>query len=146
MNKNINIHINNMIMIINFKGNNKLMNSMLDCISNKYEGIIKSRLGHNFPSNIIPSDHILSKYKSKCSYVIGIYNSQSIAHELLHAKYYMDEKYRTKIIAEWNDLPEKTRSHITIFLKKLGYGDNVIIDEYQAYRYTESPNFFGIKL
>jgi len=27
----------------------------------------------------------------------------------------------------------------------MGYADKVIIDEYQAYRYSESANFFGIK-
>jgi len=29
-------------------------------------------------------------------------------------------------------------------LKKLGYGDKVVIDEYQAYRYKEQGNYFEI--
>ena len=41
---------------------------------------------------------------------------------------------------------DKTREYLTQFLKRLGYSDKVIIDEYQAYRYTEPANFFGIKL
>jgi hypothetical protein len=40
----------------------------------------------------------------------------------------------------------KKRDYITKFLKRLGYSDKVIMDEYQAYRYSEKPNFFGIKL
>jgi hypothetical protein len=140
------ITIKNNILIINFKGNKKNMNTILDPISNKLDGKIQSREGHNFPVSLIPKDHILAEYHNKCKYVIGVYNMNSMMHEMLHAKYYMDEKYRTKINSEWENLSEKTRNHITNFLKKLGYNDNVIVDEYQAYRYTEANNFFGIKL
>jgi len=41
--------------------------------------------------------------------------------------------------------PEK-RDKIVAFLKRLGYCDKVLIDEYQAYRYTEKDNFFGLTL
>lgn len=136
----------NNTLILNFNKDKKKMNETLDCISNSYEGIIYNREGHNFPSSIIPDTHELSKYKFSHKYVIGVYNSQSIQHELLHAKYYTDTNYRDRIIKEWNDLEPSTKQHITKFLKKMGYGDNVIIDEYQAYRYTERSNFFGIKL
>ena len=134
------------ILILRFNGNKKNMNEVLDPISNVYEGVIYNREGHNFPSNMIPASHQLSKYKNNHKYVIGIYNSSSIQHELLHAKYYIDSNYREKVIKEWNEMEPVKKQHITKFLKKMGYGDNVIIDEYQAYRYTEKPNFFGVKL
>lgn len=140
------ITIKNNILIINFKNNKKQMNNTLDIISNNYEGYIANREGHNFPIEYIPNDHILAKYKKKCAYVIGIYNHHSLNHELLHAKYYLDREYKNKINKEWNNLEETTKKYITKFLKKLGYSDKVIIDEYQAYRYTEKNNFFGIKL
>lgn len=141
------ITIKDDILILHFNGNKQMMNEILDPISNNYEGIIKNREGHNFPSIFIPNNNnFISKYRSLCKYVIGIYNNKSIQHELLHAKYYMDNDYRSKINKEWIELNEKTKEYLTRFLKKLGYSDNVIIDEYQAYRYTESPNFFGIKL
>jgi hypothetical protein len=122
------------------------MNAILDSISNTYEGPLKNREGHNFPALYIPKSHILEKYRNKCKYVIGIYNSKSIQHELLHAKYYIDNAYAQKINQEWFSLAEGTRNYLTQFLKRLGYSDKVIIDEYQAYRYTEASNFFGIKL
>ncbi len=143
----MNVGFRGQVLIVNFKGNKDEMNKILNPISDKYEGSIKNREGHNFNSDYIPDKgHELSKYKSKCKYVIGIYNLNSIKHELLHAKFALDEDYRNQIIREWNRLPNETRDHITKFLKKIGYGDNVIIDEYQAYRYTEPRNFFGITL
>lgn len=134
------------ILIIHFKGNKQKMNNLLDPISNAYEGVIMNREGHNFPSTFIPKTHTLFQYKEKCKYVVGIYHHNSINHELLHAKFYIDEAYKSRIINEWNNLDQTSKNHIYKFLKSMGYEDKVIIDEYQAYRYTEKPNFFGIKL
>ena len=140
------IFLKNNILIVNFVGNKENMNRLLDPISNNYEGTMKNREGHNFPSNYIPEDHLLTSYKNQCKYVIGIYHPKSIAHELLHAKYFMENDYREKIKREWNELPESTRNYLTNFLKKLGYSEKVWIDEYQAYKYSEPSNFFGVKL
>ncbi len=134
------------VLIVHFGGNRKKMNEVLDVLSNSYEGIIKGREGHNFPSSYIVKDHVLYPYKSKCKYVIGVYNGKSIKHELLHAKYYMDSEYRSRIEREWNEMEERKREYIKLFLQRLGYQECVWIDEYQAYRYTEAPNFFGIQL
>ncbi len=144
----ISIIINpNKILILNFKGNIKLMNEILDPISNIYEGELNKRIGHNFPSTFIPNNnHLLSQYKSKCDYVIGISNIKDLNHELAHAKFYLDSDYKRQIIDEWENLNNLTRTHIYNFLKKLGYSDSVIIDEYQAYKSTEKNNFFGTKL
>ncbi len=122
------------------------MNTILDPISNAYEGVLNNREGHNFPSSYIPKNHMLHKYKNDCTYVIGVYNGKSIAHELLHARFYMDISYKNRIIQEWNELSATKRDYLVFFLKRLGYSDAVLIDEYQAYRYSETPNFFGIKL
>lgn len=141
----IKLSIKNNILTLNFDGNISLMNNLLDPISNIYEGKLDRRIGHNFPSEFIPEKHILSKFKFKCKYVIGIAYLKDLAHELAHAKFYLDINYKNNIIKEWYDLDSNIRDHIYNFLKKLGYSDQVIIDEYQAYRYTESKNFFGIK-
>ncbi len=141
------VQITNSVLILRFK-DVKSMNKLLDPISNEYEGILHNRIGHNFPSKFIPQNHkILSQYKSKCEYVIGVAHMSNIKHELLHAKFYSDSEYREKIENEWaNILTDKQRILITQFLKKNGYSDKVIIDEYQAYRYSEPNNFFGFKL
>lgn len=140
------ITIKDHVLIIHFKGDKQKMNALLDPISNKYEGSIINREGHNFPSSFIPKNHDLFQYKDKCKYVIGVYNHNSIHHELLHAKFHIDEAYKCRVIDEWNGLEPRVKQHIYKFLKSMGYDDKVIIDEYQAYRYTEKSNFFGIKL
>jgi len=142
MNK-VSMTIKDQVLILNFKGNKTLMNQMLDCLSNVYEGSLKNREGHNFPADYITKDHFLWKYKQQCRYVVAVYNTRSLSHELLHAKYFVDNNYRLKINREWANLIPQRQAHITNFLRKLGYSDKVIIDEYQAYRYTEKPNFFG---
>jgi len=146
LDKKTTITIQNDILIANFRGNKDYMNLILDPLSNSYEGIIINREGHNFPSIFITQNHPFYKYKNKCKYVIGIYNHCSLQHELLHAKFFIDTNYKQHIIKEWQLLQPKIRKHIYSFLKKMGYHDNVIIDEYQAYRYTEKDNFFGIKI
>jgi hypothetical protein len=142
----MNVSFKQGILILNFKGNKQKMNALLDPISNLYEGMLRNREGHNFPAKYIPSDHPLHAYKDKCKYVVAVYNTKSLNHELHHAKYYMDEKYREDIRKEWGGLDEQTKQKIVKFLKKCGYSDDVIIDEYQAYKYTEKSNFFGVQL
>lgn len=138
--------IKNDILILNFKGDRNKMNELLDPLSNEYEGVIVNRTGHNFPSNYLNKNHSLYSYKNKCKYVIGVYKTVDLAHELLHAKFYLKPEYRVQIEREWDELEKSKRLHIISFLKKLGYSDKVLVDEYQAYRYSESSNFFGIKL
>jgi hypothetical protein len=135
------------LLIIRFN-NKSLMNTTMSKISERYEELSINAEGHNFPASYVTkSDKIYDFIKAnKIEYVIGVYNFKSIQHEKLHAKYYLDENYKNKIDNEWQQLDERIRNHIIIFLKKLGYCDKVLIDEYQAYRYTEKNNFFGVKL
>jgi hypothetical protein len=124
------------------------MNTTMDKISNRYEGELKNREGHNFPAEfVVKTDEIYKFVKdNNIKYIIAVYHFKSIQHEELHAKYYLDADYRKRIQKEWDEMDTKKREYITKFLKRLGYSDKVIVDEYQAYRYSEKPNFFGISL
>jgi hypothetical protein len=124
------------------------MNNDLSKISERYEDLTISAEGHNFPASFVDKKDIIYDFvqKNKIEYIIGVYNSKSIQHERLHAKYFLDPIYKNKIDNEWYELDDNKRKKITYFLKKLGYCDKVIIDEYQAYRYTEKNNFFGVNL
>jgi len=135
------------ILMIRFR-NKKEMNERLDEISNRYEGKIENREGHNFPVEYILSSDKLYEYirENKIRYVIGVYNSKSIRHEELHARYYLDKEYRDKIKREWEEMDDRMRENIEKFLIKLGYSERVMVDEYQAYRYSEKDNFFGVRL
>lgn len=137
----------NEILIVNFKGNKAKMNAYLDPISTLYEGHLNSaREGHNFPAAIIPPSHPLAAYMAKCRYVIGIYSTRSLNHELMHAKFFLDADYRAKVREEWCSFSLKTQTRITDFLNRLGYPETVHLDEFQAYRATEPENFFGFRL
>jgi hypothetical protein len=136
--------LKNDILLVHFEGKKEKMNEVLDPISNAYEGPLLNREGHNFPASCIPSGHLLNTYKSKCKYVIGLYNTKSLQHELQHAKYYLDAEYRRTVQEEWNALEPRIQTHITGFLTKLGYSKKVHLDEFQAYRATEPRNFFGV--
>jgi hypothetical protein len=141
------ITMKNEILIVNFKGKKDMMNTVLDPISNAYEGPINSaREGHNFPASSIPPSHPLAVYKARCRYVIGIYSTRSLAHELMHAKFYLEPAYREKVREEWCSFSLKTQNQITEFLKRLEYPEAVHLDEFQAYRATEPENFFGFRL
>jgi hypothetical protein len=50
--------------------------------------------------------------------------------------FYTDEKYKTKMTALVNALPNKTKNFIFKKLKKCGYSDEFFIDETQAYLST----------
>ena len=151
------IHIYNMnyeidkndyrLLIVRF--NNKItMNNALSKISKRYEQIETIAEGYNFPASFVEKSDVIYDFvkKNKIEYVIGIYSGKSFQHEKLHAKYFLDKEYKKKIDKEWEEFDETKRNKIITFLKKLGYCDKVIIDEYQAYRYTEKDNFFGVKL
>jgi len=139
--------LDNRLLIIRFE-NRDTMNKTLSKISKRYEQIEATAEGYNFPAEFVEkSDEIYDFVrKNKIEYVIGVYSGKSIAHEKLHAKYYLDKDYKRQINDEWAELEAKKRDKIIEFLKKLGYCDKVIVDEYQAYRYSEKANFFGVKL
>jgi hypothetical protein len=139
---NITYKIENDILIIHFQNINK-MNEIMDPLSNEYEGIMNNRIGHNFPSDYIPNNHkLFGQLKNQCKYVIAYNSLNDLSHELLHAKYYLDQKYKKQINDEWDSLKKNKKEYITNLLKKLGYSDKVIIDEYQAYKYSEKKSFF----
>lgn len=138
------------------------MTRYVEPISIYIEGSTKdTRIGHNFSienfwkyvSSLKTHSNemkdiisVVKRYEVK--YIIAYINGdiQTKRHELQHAKFYIDEMYRKSIYNMWNNLDEKTKNHIISFLKKLGYPDDVIIDEFQAYYMTEKHNFFGIKI
>jgi hypothetical protein len=130
------------LLILRFS-NKKSMNEELGDISNRYEGLSILE-GHNFPASFIKKTDRIYNFvkKNKIEYVIGIYNSDSLLHEKLHAKYYFDKKYKQQIDQEWNNIDVNKKNKIITFLKNLGYNDKVLIDEYQAYKYSEKDNFF----
>jgi hypothetical protein len=131
----------------------------LEKIADDYEGKISGRYGMNFPisiihkskyncnSNIIKQILKYTESVESADYVI-VYKKgdyQTKMHELQHAKYYLDAKFRQNVKQLWDSLQDKYKSNVIFMLKKMGYPDHVLLDEFQAYYYTEKENFFGKK-
>jgi hypothetical protein len=122
-------------------------------IADSYEGKMPDRIGINFPINILGKefkdfkDNKIFEYKDKVKYVI-VYKKGDIItkkHELLHSKFYIDKEYNKKIKSMWNDMNSLSKKKVIQMLKKMGYPEKeeILIDEFQAYYYTEKSNFFG---
>ena len=117
----------------------------LNQLANRYEGNISSRIGFNFPMNIIEKSNTLRKYD--VDYII-VYKKGDVLtkkHEMRHAMYFLDSEYRLSIQKLWNSLTSSTQSSILSMLLKMKYPNDIkiLLDEFQAYYYTEKKGFFG---
>ena len=65
----------------------------------------------------------------------------TIDHEIAHALYYMNENYKSfmlDVIYKFYQWDRKNYVKMVKKLKKMGYGENVIKDEVQAYMSTST--------
>lgn len=79
----------------------------------------------------------ISKVAKEKSYIISVYKNQDIKHELAHALYYVDSSYKKEmdLLLEQNKVNKIRQS-----IKKMGYADNVLDDEIQAYLISGMKN------
>jgi hypothetical protein len=118
-------------------------------ISSVYEGDVKGRIGFNFPLKTVDFKKykLFEPYGSLVDYVI-VYKKGDILtkkHELLHAKYFIDSEYRKEVNELWGSFSDSYRKNVLNMLKKMNYPDDhsILLDEFQAYYFSEQPNFFG---
>ena len=108
---------------------------------------VSSFIGYNFPINFVPSTSFLYKYNKYVDYII-VYKDGDVKtkeHELCHARFYMDKDYKESIYLLWNSIKDTSKQYILDMLLRMKYRNDIdiLIDEFQAYYYTEKPNFFG---
>lgn len=104
-------------------------------------------IGFNFPSKVlipfkeglfdpltIEEQRLLDlfKYRSDSFYIIGAQNNSVLRHELSHALYASNLKYREEINSFLNKNKNKLKQTIK-YIKNKGYCDDVLYDEIQAY-------------
>ena len=116
-------------------------------IANAYEGHIPGRIGFNFPMRFVKELHPTSDMaKYDADYVI-IYKKGDIAtkrHELQHAKYDMDPAFKKDVQTLWDSLSTLNQEKVRSRLRRMNYPDRetLLLDEFQAYYFTEKKNFF----
>ena len=111
--------------------------------------------GFNFPSRVLESfrhglfdpltneeSNLLNllKYRHDNFYVIGAQDETTLKHELTHALYATNDKYKSEI----DNVLDKNRKKISKtynHLLKIGYTKEVIYDEIQAYTIDGDTNF-----
>jgi len=75
-------------------------------------------------------------------YVVGIHSAAGnvIRHEMSHAFYYTDDDYREKVDTVTNDIiiTQKFGCELVMKLIEMGYCEEVIVDEFQAYLGTST--------
>lgn len=124
-------------------------------IVNAYEGVIPGRIGFNFPMRLVrklyPTSNI-AKYDA--DYVI-IYKKGDIAtkrHEVQHAKYDMDPSFKKEVQRLWDSFSKHFQEKVCSTLRRMNYPvdslserqevPSLLLDEFQAYYFTEKKNFF----
>ena len=62
---------------------------------------------------------------------------KTLKHELCHARYFTSPEWRAAVDRVWfTVLNDKQRAYIASFMLRLGYKEDVHIDEFQAYTLT----------
>ena len=116
-------------------------------IANAYEGVIPGRIGFNFPMRLVKKLYPLCNIaKYDADYVI-VYKKGDIAtkrHEVQHAKYDMDPVFKKEVQKLWDSFSEQMQEKVHSTLRRMNYPDrhSLLLDEFQAYYFTEKKNFF----
>jgi hypothetical protein len=112
------------------------MSEKMESSACEYEGFVPGRNGYNFPNK-------------DGSYTIAYIKGDILTkmHELRHAMYFFDSKYRKEVEDLWSSFSCEDRTVIEKFLAKCGYHKDMFLDEFQAYWFTEKNprKFFGLK-
>ena len=110
--------------------------------------------GFNVPSDVIYNCYEINDERTKCDnfllkiiseiektsdefYLIGAVkgDERTINHELAHAYFWANEDYRNDMTILVNNMPNKDE-FLSILYNERGYGENVLIDEAQAFMAT----------
>jgi hypothetical protein len=123
---------------------------------NLYSNVIRKWL-EVFGDDVSPREQlILNEIKpllesGKDFAVLGIHEGNNLGricypHEIAHAFYFLDKKYKAKMDKLIADLPKKIRKACRKEIAHMGYGDNAIQDEIHAYLSTNFKHeVFDIK-
>lgn len=121
----------------------------LDVMGKRYVGHNMSvedmgRVYHALP-DLSREEKMIYKRAQKYRYLIAYVNDEDLAHEMQHAKYYLNLDYRKRVERVWLRMDGGLRGGIERFLSGLGYNETVYMDEFQAYLMTEPASFFRMK-
>lgn len=121
-------------------------------MADMYEGHVSHRQGFNFPMKTVRpfiknKKSFFSPYVNTADYVISYKDGDVLTkkHELQHAKYFIDQTFSQSVKDLWESFPSSYQKGVIGMLIRMGYPNdkNILLDEFQAYYFTEKPFFFG---
>jgi hypothetical protein len=136
--------------------------STIYAIANTYEGFIPGRIGFNFPMRLVRKLHPTSDMAQYDADYVIVYKKGDIAtkrHEVQHAKYDMDPVYKKDVQTLWDSFSTEMQEKVRSTLRRMNYPvdpmserpsvlserpsvHSLLLDEFQAYYFTEKKNFF----
>ncbi len=139
--------IKDLILHITYNKKENISKEIIE-IANAYEGEIKERIGFNFPISFVKNKFPKSRLLSyKAEYVI-VYQKKDIhtkKHELQHALYALSPSLQLQVKELWESFSKSYKDKVKELLLKMKYpnDEKILLDEFQAYYFTEKENFFG---
>jgi len=133
-----------------FRGKSFTHKEFNEWYKKKYGKNYSGWVGFNFPGYVYRTasdvmrltkrEKAVAKVFDKCGrkkfYVIATIEDDALDHEIAHAMYYLDSRYRTQARAEAKKI---TASPLYKDFKEMGYCDEVLEDELNAYLATGNP-------
>ncbi len=121
--------------------------------SNKIEECLESIYDRNEYDRIMSQIFNSCKYDSDLEdfYLLGVDSLDGglLEHEMAHGMYFTDPSYKLEMDKLTESLPKEIREIMNSKISEMGYGENVISDEVQAYMSTglmdEMEEIKGIK-
>lgn len=107
--------------------------------------------GYHFPTSLLReyikfNDSPLAKYANVADFIVAYKNEDELSknHQRQHAKYFTDSTFRETVKELWDSFTDEYRADVKEKLNKsdLADDDESLIDEFQAFYFTEKPNFF----
>jgi len=107
--------------------------------------------GYHFPTSILReyikfNDSPLKKYANVADFIVAYKNEDELSknHQRQHAKYFTDPNFREAVKELWDSFTPEYRADVKEKLNKSDKPDDdeSLIDEFQAFYFTEKPNFF----
>jgi hypothetical protein len=126
-----------------------IVENCIDHVLDARNGLLPTQYDYIMNSVI---DQIKAKIrKNKRWYLIGIdkEGGNVMDHEICHGLFYVDSEYNKTVSSMVDVIPDKIKENISSILLKMGYCEDVIVDEIQAYLSTglikEMNKIRGIK-
>jgi hypothetical protein len=131
------VSVQNKVLLVEF--DEKEIPAELDNLGTLYEGKVPGRIGVNLPMYVLRQKqpaHPFCRYEAEYIICYPSWEKSVLEHEVLHARYFLDKEYRKKVLRMWKKQSVKYQNKVFQKMRSMGYPEEVWLDEWQAYLFT----------